>query len=444
MKELILYFSKAGENDIAGETVVLEKGNTEALAEMIKDITDGDMFKIEPVKPYSEALKECIKETAAEKKAGIRPEAKAVPAVDGYDIITLMFPNYHGTMPMVMFTVLEQLNLDGKYIRPVCTHEGDGAVNSLDDIKRLAPRADVTDILEMKGSHIAKKEAHVAEDLKAWLSATDKEITSSEEEKKLLIDNLIDGFDAAEVKNQVVQWIYQWFDENGPECRAVVGISGGKDSSVVAALCVEALGKDRVFGVLMPQGKQADIDSSYTLVKHLGIDHAEVNIGDTVDALVNSLTSALDVELTKQTLTNLPARLRMAAVYAVSQSMNGRVANTCNLSEDWVGYSTRYGDAAGDFSPLSNLTVAEVKAIGRELGLPDILVDKVPIDGLSGKTDEDNLGFTYNVLDRYIRTGFIEDLETKKMIDRKRRQNKFKLMPIPAFSYGGKIKAEDD
>jgi NAD+ synthase len=238
-------------------------------------------------------------------------------------------------------------------------------------------------------------------------------------------------FDAIKVKNECVQWIKNFFEENGKGCNAVIGISGGKDSSVAAALCVEALGKDRVIGVLMPQGEQFDISCSYMLVNHLGIKHFEINVGDTVEAIKKSLST--QIELSTQTLTNIPPRIRMTTLYAVSQSFNGRVVNTCNLSEDWVGYSTRYGDAAGDFSPLCNLTVQEVKEIGRVLGLPDELVDKVPIDGLCGKTDEDNLGFTYAELDRYIRTGEIEDMEKKARIDMLHKRNLFKLALMPSF-----------
>ena len=238
-------------------------------------------------------------------------------------------------------------------------------------------------------------------------------------------------FDALRIKNECVEWIRKFFAENGPDCNAVVGISGGKDSSVVAALCVEALGADRVVGVLMPCGQQADIDCSQKLVEYLGIRHYTVNI----EAAVKGLTSAIssELELSTQSLTNLPPRIRMATVYAVSQSVNGRVANTCNLSEDWVGYSTRYGDSVGDFSPLSKLTVAEVKEIGHLLGLPYELVEKTPIDGLCGKTDEDNLGFTYAELDRYIRTGEIDNPETKARIDRMHRINQFKLELMPIF-----------
>ena len=245
-------------------------------------------------------------------------------------------------------------------------------------------------------------------------------------------------FDAKKVKDECVLWIRDFFEKNGPGCNAVLGISGGKDSSVVAALCVEALGKDRVIGVLMPNGEQADIDMALLLVNHLGIEHYIVNIKDAVCGL----SKAVPFELSSQSVQNLPPRIRMATVYAVSQSRNGRVANTCNLSEDWVGYSTRYGDSVGDFSPCSHLTVQEVKAVGRELGLPDVLVDKVPIDGLCGKTDEDNLGFTYAVLDRYIRTGEIDDEETKKLIDRKHRANLFKLQLMPQFDPQIPVKAE--
>ncbi len=182
----------------------------------------------------------------------------------------------------------------------------------------------------------------------------------------------------------------------------------------------------------MPNGEQADIDMAKLLVNHLGIRHYIVNIKDAVDGL----TESIPFELSNQSIVNLPPRIRMTTLYAVSQSNNGRVANTCNLSEDWVGYATRYGDGAGDFSPCSNLTVQEMKAIGRLIGLPDVLVDKVPIDGLCGKTDEDNLGFTYAELDRYIREGIIEDQEKKERIDRMHKMNTFKLQLMPAFDPG--------
>ncbi len=241
-------------------------------------------------------------------------------------------------------------------------------------------------------------------------------------------------FDALKVKNDCVKWIRDFFEENGKGCNAVVGISGGKDSTVVAALCVEALGKDRVIGVLMPNGEQPDIDDSFRVVSHLGIKYYVVNIADAFNGLKTAFPEELEMSL--QTKINIAPRIRMAALYAVSQSVNGRVANTCNLSEDWVGYSTRYGDAAGDFSPLCCLTVSEVKEIGKVIGLPVDLVEKVPSDGLCGKTDEDNLGFKYATLDRYIRTGEIDDQAEKELIDRKHRANVFKLRVMPGFIYG--------
>ena len=245
-------------------------------------------------------------------------------------------------------------------------------------------------------------------------------------------------FDALKVKNECVQWIRDFFEKNGKGCNAVLGISGGKDSSIVAALCVEALGRDRVIGVLMPNGEQSDIDMAKLLVDHLGIKHYIINIKDAFDGAVNSIP----FELSEQSITNLAPRIRMSVLYAVSQSNNGRVANTCNLSEDWVGYSTRYGDSVGDFSPCSNITVAEMKEIGTLLGLPDVLVHKVPSDGLCGKTDEDNLGFTYAELDRYIRTGEIENEVSKERIDRLHRINKFKLELMPSFKPELTVKGE--
>ena len=239
-------------------------------------------------------------------------------------------------------------------------------------------------------------------------------------------------FNAEQIKNECVQWIRDFFEKNGKGCNAVVGISGGKDSSVVAALCVEALGKDRVIGVLMPNGEQSDIDKAKLLVDTLGIQHFIINIKDAFDGVMNQLP----FEPTEQTRQNLPPRIRMATLYAVSQSHNGRVVNTCNLSEDWVGYSTRYGDSVGDFSPCSHLTVDEVKRIGRLLGLPAELVDKVPSDGLCGQTDEEKLGFTYAELDRYIRTGEIENPVSKERIDRLHKMNLFKLQLMSAFDPG--------
>ena len=243
------------------------------------------------------------------------------------------------------------------------------------------------------------------------------------------------GFDADKVKNDCVQFIKDFFEENGNDCKAVIGISGGKDSTIVAALCVEALGKDRVLGVLMPNGEQKDIDVAEKAVSHLGIKYINVNIFNAVREIKHKVKFGLDDHWSEQSSINLPARIRMAILYAVSQTVNGRVANTCNLSENWVGYSTRWGDNVGDFSPLSNLTVTEVKKIGYALGLPKEFVEKIPSDGLCNKTDEDNLGFTYKVLDEYIRSGVIENEQLKKKIDQMHEKNLFKMQAIPTFYF---------
>lgn len=252
-------------------------------------------------------------------------------------------------------------------------------------------------------------------------------------------------FDVINVKNDCVQWIRDFFKKNGNGCNAVIGISGGKDSSVVAALCVEALGKDRVVGVLMPNGQQLDIEDSIELVEHLGIPFTQVNIFDGYEGIIKNIGNMLIqqpdgsrkgslIKISEQTRINLPCRIRMATLYAVSQSVNGRVANTCNLSEDYIGYSTRWGDSVGDFSPLANLTSDEVVAIGDACGLPYELTHKTPADGLCGKTDEDNFGFTYEILNKYIRTGVCEDEKIKAKIDEKHEKNLFKLQPIPTFN----------
>ena len=247
-------------------------------------------------------------------------------------------------------------------------------------------------------------------------------------------------FCARKTKEALIVWIRAWFEKNGRDCNAVIGISGGKDSSVCAALCVQALGKDRVIGVLMPNGTQSDIADSRQLVEYLGIRSVTVNIAGAVDAIHTQLRTAR-IAATDQTEINLPPRVRMSVLYAVSQSMNGRVINTCNLSEDWVGYSTRYGDSAGDVSLLGKLTVQEVKALGREMGLPENLVEKTPSDGLCGSSDEQKLGFSYAVLDRYIREGYCEDPVIREKIDELHRANQFKLDLIPVFESGLEEKA---
>lgn len=243
-------------------------------------------------------------------------------------------------------------------------------------------------------------------------------------------------FNVEKTTADLIKWIKNYFDTTAsPDTKAVIGISGGKDSSVAAAVCVEALGKDRVVGILMPKGEQHDIDCSHLLVETLGIEHYEINIGTTVDAFTKEFEKHM--AMNSQAVINTPPRIRMTTLYAAAACLNGRVVNTCNLSEDWVGYSTKHGDAAGDFSPLSMLTVTEILQIGDYLGLPESLVHKVPIDGLCGKTDEENLGFKYAELDEYIRglTDLSDKPELKEKIDRMHRNNLHKLQLMPKFEF---------
>ncbi|MCR5294384.1 MAG: NAD(+) synthase [Lachnospiraceae bacterium] len=248
--------------------------------------------------------------------------------------------------------------------------------------------------------------------------------------------------DPGKTKDALIAYIRNYFEENGPGAAAVVGISGGKDSSVVAALLKEALGAERVVGILMPNGIQPDIADSEAIVELLGIPHITVNIKEGFDGMVAAMNSELSkgalagtTELSRDSRINLPPRLRMSVLYAVAQALpgGGRVANTCNRSEDYIGYSTKYGDAAGDFTILSNLCVHEVIQIGEILGLPEYLTKKTPSDGLSGLSDEDKIGFTYAVLDRYILTGECEDPAIREKIDRMHRLNLHKLRLMPAF-----------
>lgn len=243
-------------------------------------------------------------------------------------------------------------------------------------------------------------------------------------------------FDAQAVTDEIIDWIKLYFMNNAtPYTKAIVGISGGKDSSVVAALCARALGKDRVVGILMPNGYQEDINYSYALCQSLGITYIEINIGLIMKDFENSLEDKLG-KLSTVTTFNTPARVRMTTLYAVAGTIGGRVANTCNLSEDYVGYATKFGDAAGDFSPLADLTVQEVKAIGRILGLHEYLVSKTPIDGLCGRTDEDNLGFTYAVLDKWLREGVCDDVLVLDKIMTMHKNGLHKLLPMPTYCSG--------
>ena len=232
------------------------------------------------------------------------------------------------------------------------------------------------------------------------------------------------------MKESIVKWIQKWFKENGPDCKAVIGISGGKDSSIVAALCVEALGKDRVIGVMIPEDLDENDADAKRLIDHLQIENMCIELRPIVKPIVDQVFEYGN--WSDQSSMNVRPRLRMSILYAIAQSHNGRVANTCNLSESYIGWETRWGDAVGDFAPLAGLTCSEVIALSKELDLPKELIEKVPSDGLCGRSDEEAFGFSYDELDRWIRLG--TKGEHHKDIIRLHEKNRFKKLDLPHYS----------
>lgn len=239
--------------------------------------------------------------------------------------------------------------------------------------------------------------------------------------------------DYKKLTEDCINWIRDWFSRNGEGCCAVLGMSGGKDSTVAAALCAKALGADKVVGVAMPAEGQS-LNEADEICKFLGIRYVQIPIGGIIKEF-SVVSDGIQTAMSNQTEQNIPPRVRMTTLYAVSQTLGGRVVNTCNLSEDWIGYSTRWGDGVGDFSPLGGLVVQEIKGIGHELGIPSKWVDKIPDDGLPHScSDEKKFGFSYEVLDKYIRTGVCEDAQVKEKIDRMHRNNLFKASMPESFS----------
>lgn len=241
------------------------------------------------------------------------------------------------------------------------------------------------------------------------------------------------NFDAKKETEKCINWIREWFNVNGPGCNAIVGMSGGKDSTIIAALCAKALGPNRVIGISMPDQNQGTNDAE-NICAHLGIKYYCIPIDGITGALNFALTlndnGLVGNELSEQTVQNIPPRVRMTVLYGFAQSHNGRVMGTCNASENYVGYFTRYGDGASDVEPIGKFTVAEVKAIGHELGIPDKWVEKIPDDGLPNSCPDDEKfakwGFSYALLDKYISEGTTGDNSIDEIIEKKHLQTKFK------------------
>ena len=239
-------------------------------------------------------------------------------------------------------------------------------------------------------------------------------------------------FNAEEEKKRIVEWIRDWFEENGKGCNAVLGLSGGKDSTICAALLAEALGKDRVIGVAMPDEGQG-LNEADEIAKHLGIRFMYAPINGITQGF-NSMWYAFgdeDFKWSEQSRQNIPPRIRMTMLYAIAQTFNGRVVGTCNASENYVGYFTRYGDGASDIEPLGDLTVRQVKEIGYALNLPREWVDKIPDDGLPNSCPDDEKfakwGFSYAAIDEYLEKGTNGNKETDDAIEKMHGKTFFKM-----------------
>lgn len=246
-------------------------------------------------------------------------------------------------------------------------------------------------------------------------------------------------FNAEKETRGVINWIKNWFEtQSGNASGVIIGVSGGADSTVVAKLCQEAIGADKVLGVLMPNKHQQDIADSYRVCETIGIKYREININGAYNGIINAISETLP--LNKQSEINISPRLRMTVLYTMGQTLNYRVAGTGNLSERYVGYCTKWGDMAYDFNPVANFTKTEVKQIGDCLGLPHDLVHKTPADGLSGLSDEENMKITYAVLDNFIRTKSFDENDEKitEMIEKIKKMNRLaqhKLNPAPCYSF---------
>lgn len=249
------------------------------------------------------------------------------------------------------------------------------------------------------------------------------------------------NFDAKECYTKLIEWTRNWFNTKGEHSKAIIGMSGGKDSTITAKILVDALGKDRVIGVALPDEGQG-LNDADKICEYLGIKFIMFPISLITGAIheTAAFSKSLDQPLTSQAVQNIPPRIRMTCLYMIAQTYGGFVVNTSNLSEDIVGYATLFGDSCGSVSLLGNLTVTEILEIGNHLNLPKEWVHKIPDDGLpQSMPDETKLGFTYNILDKYITGEQIPDKETKLKIDIKYKDNLFKMKIIHLDTFDPKL-----
>lgn len=247
-------------------------------------------------------------------------------------------------------------------------------------------------------------------------------------------------FNVEKCYEEIIKWTREWFEKNGNDKKAIIGMSGGKDSTITAALLVKSLGKERVIGVMMPDINQG-LNDADKICEWLGIKCMKVDLAEITTAFnPYILTGDVDLQWSKQTLQNIPPRIRMTMLYAIAQTYNGFVSNNCNLCEDYIGYSTKWGDAAGDFSLLAKLTVDEIKQLGDYMGIPKEWVHKTPDDGLPfSSPDEEKFGFSYHILSDYIRGIAQPEQEIRDKILKMHQVNLHKLEiahAIPTYKPG--------
>ena len=238
--------------------------------------------------------------------------------------------------------------------------------------------------------------------------------------------------------NNAILWIRNYVKNAGAK-GVVLGLSGGKDSAVVLAMAVKALGKENVITVSMPcHSQNADYDDAKAAAERYGVKFITADLTRAYDEFENAIHSVIGEtgieELSGEAKVNAKPRLRMTCLYAIAQSLGYLVIGTGNLCEAMVGYTTKWGDSASDFNPLANFTVREVFRIGDFLGVPEQILKRAPSDGLGGQTDEEKLGVTYAQIEEMIETGNTEE-RAKEIILRKYNSSRHKRSLVPTYQF---------